>query len=163
MIENIKERFSGEDRAVSPVIGVILMVAITVILAAVIGTFVLGLTDEVNQTAPTASFTVDGVDADQDNVTVRHEGGDTIEADETTFIIENGSDSDRYAASENDEQPIDTTNEIVFNQTDGELVIEDTVINGNGDGTLIETDDKVTVTLIDEASGEIIWEREFRV
>ncbi len=33
----------GDDEAVSPVIGVILMVAITVILAAVIGTFVLGL------------------------------------------------------------------------------------------------------------------------
>jgi len=39
---------SGEDRAVSPVIGVILMVAITVILAAVIGTFVLGLGDSVD-------------------------------------------------------------------------------------------------------------------
>jgi len=36
-----------EKRAVSPVIGVILMVAITVILAAVIGTFVLGLGDQV--------------------------------------------------------------------------------------------------------------------
>ena len=37
------------DRAVSPVIGVILMVAITVILAAVIGTFVLGLGDSIEQ------------------------------------------------------------------------------------------------------------------
>ncbi|TSD08581.1 type IV pilin, partial [Haloglomus irregulare] len=37
----------GDDEAVSPVIGVILMVAITVILAAVIGTFVLGLGDQV--------------------------------------------------------------------------------------------------------------------
>ncbi|WP_338071862.1 type IV pilin N-terminal domain-containing protein [Halorutilus salinus] len=34
---------TNDDSAVSPVIGVILMVAITVILAAVIGTFVLGL------------------------------------------------------------------------------------------------------------------------
>jgi flagellin-like protein len=40
------------DRAVSPVIGVILMVAITVILAAVIGTFVLNLGDQVGQSAP---------------------------------------------------------------------------------------------------------------
>jgi flagellin-like protein len=37
----LTQQFS--DRGVSPVIGVILMVAITVILAAVIGTFVLGL------------------------------------------------------------------------------------------------------------------------
>ncbi|ELK55548.1 flagellin-like protein, partial [Haloferax sp. BAB-2207] len=41
----------AEDDAVSPVIGVILMVAITVILAAVIGTFVLGLGDQVGDTA----------------------------------------------------------------------------------------------------------------
>jgi flagellin-like protein len=34
-----------DDNAVSPVIGVILMVAITVIMAAVIGTFVLALGD----------------------------------------------------------------------------------------------------------------------
>ncbi|WP_135821308.1 type IV pilin [Halostella litorea] len=41
---NVKTLFSTEDdRAVSPVIGVILMVAITVILAAVIGAFVLDL------------------------------------------------------------------------------------------------------------------------
>ena len=46
------------DDAVSPVIGVILMVAITVILAAVIGTFVLGLGDNVQET-PTAGVSVD--------------------------------------------------------------------------------------------------------
>ena len=40
-----------DDRAVSPVIGVILMVAITVILAAVIGTMVLGMTDSVGTNA----------------------------------------------------------------------------------------------------------------
>ncbi|XGI83532.1 type IV pilin [Halorutilales archaeon Cl-col2-1] len=42
---------NGADDAVSPVIGVILMVAITVILAAVIGTFVLGLGGQVQQNA----------------------------------------------------------------------------------------------------------------
>jgi flagellin-like protein len=42
-------------RAVSPVIGVILMVAITVILAAVIGAFVLEIGDQ-QETAPNTSF-----------------------------------------------------------------------------------------------------------
>jgi flagellin-like protein len=45
----------GESRAVSPVIGVILMVAITVILAAVIGAFVLEIGDQ-QETAPNTSF-----------------------------------------------------------------------------------------------------------
>ncbi|MFC7072275.1 type IV pilin N-terminal domain-containing protein [Halovenus rubra] len=51
----LKQLFE-EDDAVSPVIGVILMVAITVILAAVIATFVLGLGEQVSETAPQASF-----------------------------------------------------------------------------------------------------------
>jgi flagellin-like protein len=45
----------GRNRAVSPVIGVILMVAITVILAAVIGAFVLEIGDQ-QETAPSTSF-----------------------------------------------------------------------------------------------------------
>jgi len=76
-----------DDRAVSPVIGVILMVAITVILAAVIGTFVLGLGDQVSENAPQASFSFDfsdngdGFNGDPgDNVTITHEGGETLEA-----------------------------------------------------------------------------------
>ncbi|PHQ38199.1 hypothetical protein DJ69_12620 [Halorubrum persicum] len=48
---NLKTAFQDSERAVSPVIGVILMVAITVILAAVIGTFVLGLGDQIGQNA----------------------------------------------------------------------------------------------------------------
>jgi len=56
---NFKTLFQNDDRAVSPVIGVILMVAITVILATVIGTFVLGLGDSLGGSA-TAGVTVDG-------------------------------------------------------------------------------------------------------
>ena len=55
---NMRYAETRNDSAVSPVIGVILMVAITVILAAVIGTFVLGLGDNVQQT-PSAAVTVD--------------------------------------------------------------------------------------------------------
>ena len=72
---NIKHLFD-DDSAVSPVIGVILMVAITVILAAVIGTFVLGLGSNV-QSAPTTQFSIDYA---TDQVTVTHDGGDSIEA-----------------------------------------------------------------------------------
>ena len=74
---NIKNLFHDDD-AVSPVIGVILMVAITVILAAVIASFVLGLGDQ-NNPAPTASFDFD-FDNSNDQVTVTHEDGDEIAA-----------------------------------------------------------------------------------
>jgi flagellin-like protein len=54
----IKNLFE-EDDAVSPVIGVILMVAITVILAAVIASFVLGLGDTAGEAQPTATWNME--------------------------------------------------------------------------------------------------------
>ncbi len=84
-----------DDRAVSPVIGVILMVAITVILAAVIGTFVLGLGDQVQNTTPQASFGFDTGSANESgayNVSVTHETGDSIDATELNVSV-NGSTS----------------------------------------------------------------------
>ena len=69
------------SRAVSPVIGVILMVAITVILAAVIGTFVLGLGENVNST-PQVSFdfeTNETTTGTIDQITITHNGGDSID------------------------------------------------------------------------------------
>ena len=71
------ETESDGTRAVSPVIGVILMVAITVILAAVIGSFVLGLGESVDS-APQASFDF-SVNETEDSLVVTHRGGDTIE------------------------------------------------------------------------------------
>jgi len=99
-----------DDRAVSPVIGVILMVAITVILAAVIGTFVLGLGDQVQSTTPQASFGFDAgttdiqVDGGSNHeevktVTVTHESGDTIDAANIGLSV-NGETA--YAADGND-------------------------------------------------------------
>ncbi|MFD1685781.1 type IV pilin [Halobellus litoreus] len=73
----LKEFFTDDD-AVSPVIGVILMVAITVILAAVIGTFVLNLGQGINQSSPQASFGFDYNDTTE--VIVTHQTGDSIDS-----------------------------------------------------------------------------------
>lgn len=68
-----------DDSAVSPVIGVILMVVITVILAAVIGLFVLSLGGSLQQNAPQANF---GFVYEQSpaEVTITYEDGDAIQA-----------------------------------------------------------------------------------
>jgi flagellin-like protein len=87
-----------DDSAVSPVIGVILMVAITVILAAVIGTFVLNLGGSVQNTAPQASFAFDFEDevsaagSTWDNVTVTHETGDSIKSSQLKVTSSTGFD-----------------------------------------------------------------------
>jgi len=85
----LKNLFSDED-AVSPVIGVILMVAITVILAAVIGTFVLGLGDRVSQASPSATFSFDYAETGSDSnisVGVVHDGGDSVSADQVNVTV----------------------------------------------------------------------------
>jgi flagellin-like protein len=69
-----------DDDAVSPVIGVILMVAITVILAAVIASFVLGLGDQ-TQTSPTAKFNFDYADSDSE-LQITHDSGENVKFNE---------------------------------------------------------------------------------
>ena len=83
---NISSLIKNDD-AVSPVIGVILMVAITVILAAVIGTFVLGLGDQVQSTSPQASFTFEYSQGSPDSLDVVHDGGDAIAEDRLAVVI----------------------------------------------------------------------------
>ncbi|ELY57524.1 hypothetical protein C493_08561 [Natronolimnohabitans innermongolicus JCM 12255] len=73
-----------DERAVSPVIGVILMVAITVILAAVIAAFVLDMGPEGPE--PTAV-----VDVDEQNDTTVVELRGTTDADGILIKVDNGS------------------------------------------------------------------------
>jgi flagellin-like protein len=73
-------KLSGDDRAVSPVIGVVLMVAVVVILAAVIGAFVLGLGGDQAAT-PQASFSYnDG--------TLIMSGGDTLDGANVYTVVD---------------------------------------------------------------------------
>jgi flagellin-like protein len=103
-----------EKRAVSPVIGVILMVAITVILAAVIGTFVLGLGDQVSATSPQAQFTFDSDGAG--NVTVTHDGGDTIDANNLDVRVDDSSATTQFSGD------VSAGSSITVNATSDEIV-----------------------------------------
>jgi len=82
----IRELFTDDD-AVSPVIGVILMVAITVILAAVIGAFVLGFGGG-GPSAPSVTWDTEATNGGN-NVTFNHGGGDTV-SDASSVLSING-------------------------------------------------------------------------
>jgi flagellin-like protein len=97
--------FAGDDRAVPPVVGVVLMVAITVILAAVVGTVAVGFTDRFEQSTPQTSFgfeydagTTAGVDcsfdvtddSDAGRLTVTHESGEAIDGDQLYLLTDAG-------------------------------------------------------------------------
>jgi len=87
-----------DDRGVSPVIGVILMVAITVILAAVIGTFVLGLGDSLEQ-APQAQLDAEA-DTSDTEIDISHNGGDAIAEGDIKVITTPGSEQTDFGSGE---------------------------------------------------------------
>jgi len=65
-------KFNKNDEAVSPVIGVILMVAITVILAAVIAAFVFGMAGNISKTKVIAAT---AQQPDANTISVTYQGG----------------------------------------------------------------------------------------
>jgi len=85
---------SEDERAVSPVIGVILMVAITVILAAVIAAFVLDLGP--GDAAPQAQVSFaensdyDGTDSNPEVGNFSHDGGDAWVTEDITVTVDGG-------------------------------------------------------------------------
>jgi len=81
-------KFSKDEEAVSPVIGVILMVAITVILAAVIAAFVFGMGGNLSQAPPTVSIIAINNAADSDlDIKITHSGGDLLKGTEWKISV----------------------------------------------------------------------------
>ncbi|MFB6162946.1 MAG: type IV pilin [Halococcoides sp.] len=81
------------DEAVSPVIGIILIVAITVILAAVIATFALGMGDMLGERTPQVSFVTD-YNESTDTLTITHASGSVIPEDQVTIVEPGGTEVD---------------------------------------------------------------------
>ena len=131
-----------DDRGVSPVIGVILMVAITVILAAVIASFVLGFGDSVSENVQA------GADISQND-----DGTATV-----TWISEGNADHLNISAdgaSANLSQPGDTltiqeggtpysADNDFINTTTGEIQVT-VVAVGSGGARTVVTQDTVTI------------------
>lgn len=140
-------RMFTDDRAVSPVIGVILMVAVTVILAAVIGTFVLGIGSQVTSKTPTSSFEFqidDGADDfstnNDDTIKVTHRGGDEIQKEALSLRIA-GKGS------------VDSTSSDGFSWDTGDDII------GAGDtGTYDESASGASINIEDGDDLKFIWE-----
>jgi len=91
--------FRKNEDAVSPVIGVILMVAITVILAAVIAAFVFGLGGQ-QTNAPTASIVAsNNPDTSVVDMKIQHKGGDILKGGEWKLSIVANGESPTFVTS----------------------------------------------------------------
>ncbi len=159
----MKTRFGKNDEAVSPVIGVILMVAITVILAAVIAAFVFGMGPPAN--APKTNLEITQASVTTGNITLVHNGGDIIDLSRTSAIIDqvNSSGKAHLVISQlNTSTSYYQVGSILTINTSQALV---TLTNGTGTynlavgtstGAFVLTQGQVTVTLVDTASSQLI-------
>lgn len=154
---------SRGERAVSPVIGVILMVAITVILASVIGTFVLDMGQAVEETGPLVSLGIEDAEENydptgdtglEDFVVIEHQSGDDVDADSLRIIVRNESSNQIIAEYHEGaiSDPSGEANDVQFLLNGDPLQPSDTLIIG----------DIITVQ-IDEQDNTIRDGREYTV
>lgn len=85
-----QRQYQSDDRALTPVIGIILLVSITVLLAATTAAFVLGLEDDNLQgSAPTVAVDFDyDASGASDTLRVMHQTGGTLDPDQTIVVVD---------------------------------------------------------------------------
>jgi len=150
------------------------MVAITVILAAVIGTFVLGLGDSLQQ-APQATLNAEDASDDFENTSgtdafeISQNGGDSIALNDVRVVIENtsGTESLRFSQG-NWEEAEDNTNynatlngDNIENLDSPTLEVGDSLtVTAKGGGTLLNSDSTYRIRLIHIPSDSILLDTE---
>jgi flagellin-like protein len=124
-----------DESAVSPVIGVILMVAITVIIAAVVAAFGFGFGSSMNSKGPAAVITLSNVPETTNiyDLKIVHKAGDTLRSGEWKISIVPAGDSPVYQMSSTDFQA-------------GDQIITTNLTNGNGTYTV--TNSNITTTSV---------------
>jgi len=138
-------KFSENEDAVSPVIGVILMVAITVILAAMIALFVFGMTGNI-ETPKNVALTAKQISGNQLQVTVQG-GGDLSTLEYLRIeVVQNGTTTtDYYAYVEGSQKKFENTAPAP-GVTFGAITVGSIFTSDEGDDILTSGSDQVTIT-----------------
>ena len=181
-MSGLTRKIRTDEKGVSPVIGVILMVAITVILAAVIASFVFGMGSKV-QAAPQAQLMaednadmIDGSDDILFNVT--HYGGDDLKCDEIklqvlnatvgphTLVWNGTSNANRFEYKNSSGNVALIANDTVNNAFgDGIFSVGETfgIYEANGAQVFSKSPDTLTFRVIHIPTGNIIYETNVKV
>ncbi|OKY77518.1 MAG: Pilin/Flagellin PilA family [Candidatus Methanohalarchaeum thermophilum] len=120
----IKPKLLKEKEGVSPVIGVILMVAITVIMAAIVAGFVFGVI-QTPQATPTASITIDSISNSSGQMVLLHQSGDSLNVSDIDVIV-TGLDNTTKTATKDLEEVVassfdgswDTGERVIISESD---------------------------------------------
>lgn len=98
ILTEVKNEITTEDKALSPVIGIVFIIAIILILLSVVGTLVFEINEEVSE-APQVQLSVSDAPDDATSTSgelfiIQHEGGDTISTSSIHLIIRNKNGND---------------------------------------------------------------------
>lgn len=130
------------------------MVAITVILAAVIGTFVLGLGDQLGDSTPQASFSTSlegGDDANGLDFDIEKTGGQDISTDELRVTVAGDDTTDDVSTALGDSDTWQT----------GEIAGWEGEPDSSGSG--LNANERVTIRIIHDPSGNTVYSTEVTV
>lgn len=167
MIDRLDSLYN-DNGGVSPVIGVILMVAVTVIIAAVIGSAALGLGDEISESPPSAQVSTEQVDdktvhatgsgqGEFSYVEFEHTGGDEIDLSNVKTTV-NGDDAwDVYRWETEGDKPSGSPDEDECRKAPCHYTTQDS------DGTLTAGDTIRVVVSQSEAGKNIEPDRSFDI
>jgi len=165
-VHKLKELIERKE-AVSPVIGVILMVAITVILAAVIAAFVFGIGGDVGQ-APQASISASAATVTNGSESINaikldHRGGEAIRMEEAVTRVQVGGET-----IEDDEYQPEGLFEVgqslyVWNDGDDYAIGNITKVEAAVDNGAEDIEETVNLKLIDVNSQQLIFDRDVRI
>ncbi len=139
-MKNIKN-----EEAVSPVIGVILMVVITVIVAAILAVFAFGIGAPVKAPETKLRFVATN-NSPMDNLTITNVGGDSLILAEETIMISMAADNTQILPS---------TNLSAFGGGEQYLAPGRT-INGTFGGTAVDTGDIINLQIVHVPTGQMI-------
>lgn len=172
------------DRAVSPVIGVVLMVAVTTLIAATVGSFFFGLGQETREPAPQVAksdgaFLVDG--GHDQVVRITHRGGDPVTVSNLEIQVsfsEHPEQSRLTGVPTTDIDPVDYEGDDIWDG--GATGVRDALASDETEGSDdewstgesmtfriasgdvdVNPGETVTVTVVHEPSGTILFESGF--
>jgi len=169
-----ESRELNNDRGVTPVVGVILIVAITIILASVISVYAVGLSEDVNE-RPTFSaleLNFEEEPASEPNykefrwqIELTHTGGEAVDAEDIAVHLDHG--DQRVTGTLNRSLTAGETVElvVVHNNQDGttipdELDCDDVNVACRlaGDSGNYPNEDQIELRMIHEPSNTILYE-----
>lgn len=139
----------------SPVISVVLMVAITVILAATAGYVVFGMADETKAVAPQPAITATydrTTDGDGQALELVFEGGDTLEEQNVYFVLQGAVAVDDSGT----ESPTELDGNLIQNQIGSETTAGATMTI-DADATTVDTGANEHLDLSD-ATLRLVWD-----